>query len=738
MRRKGTFHILASTLAAALLLLVDVPLASAGGVVTNCGNDADFASKLAGGGAVTFDCGTATISLSSTKTITTSTTIDGGGKITLNGAGQRLFIVNSGATLTLQNIVLTGGYGPPDPGGAISNAGHLVLSNTTVQNSTNSNYSGGAIATTGPLIITNSTLVHNIAGNGGAIFATGAAAKVTINQSTLYDNTASSSLPNSARGGAIYLLSGANATISASNIYSNTAKDGGAVASFSSTVSLVGSTLANNLASVRGPALMDDQGTISVGSSTVQGNRGGLGGGIWNNGGTLAIRDSTFTDNHQQTPGYGGGGLTSRGGATTVASTTFFSNTAGGGGAAIENAFNSVMTLSNVTISGNTAGNYGGQGGGIYNYKATLMMTNVTLDGNSSPTGAGGGIYNDNSPETALSMRNVIVADSPKGGNCGFGKLPETSLFNLSSDATCAFGSGRDSVDVKLGPLMNNAGLTLTHLPQTDSPAIDSGTAASCPLIDQRGVRRFVGATCDVGAVEVGAKPSLTSISPTSASVDGPPFDLTVTGSGFLANATAVFNSIPLTTTFVSSTVLTATVPTSALAAGGTITVSVRHGDVPAETSNALPFTINKLDQTITFGPIPGRTFGDQPFTIAATASSGLSVAFSASGNCTVSGATVTLTNGGSCTILASQAGDARYNPAPNVSQSFTIAASGPTSTPTPTATPTPIGTPAATGTPIATGTPGATATPTSIAGSSPSANALFIAVVLSGSEPGW
>jgi uncharacterized protein YjiK/phosphodiesterase/alkaline phosphatase D-like protein len=85
-------------------------------------------------------------------------------------------------------------------------------------------------------------------------------------------------------------------------------------------------------------------------------------------------------------------------------------------------------------------------------------------------------------------------------------------------------------------------------------------------------------------------------------------------------------------------------------------------------------FQIDGVNQTIAFGALPNKTFGDAPFTVSATASSGLPVSFAASGNCTVSGATVTITAAGSCTITASQPGDANFSPAPEVSQTFTIA----------------------------------------------------------------
>jgi uncharacterized repeat protein (TIGR01451 family) len=79
------------------------------------------------------------------------------------------------------------------------------------------------------------------------------------------------------------------------------------------------------------------------------------------------------------------------------------------------------------------------------------------------------------------------------------------------------------------------------------------------------------------------------------------------------------------------------------------------------------------LDQTITFGPLADKTFGDPPLNVAATASSGLLVTFSSAGSCSVSGNTVTLIQAGSCTITASQGGNLFYNPASAVSQSFTI-----------------------------------------------------------------
>jgi alpha-tubulin suppressor-like RCC1 family protein len=99
-----------------------------------------------------------------------------------------------------------------------------------------------------------------------------------------------------------------------------------------------------------------------------------------------------------------------------------------------------------------------------------------------------------------------------------------------------------------------------------------------------------------------------------------------------------------------------------------------------ASTSSALSQVVNKLDQTITFNALTNKIDTDPPFTVTASASSGLAVVFSSTTNsvCTVSGSTVTIVIAGTCTIAANQTGTADYNPAPQVTQSFTVLSSGP------------------------------------------------------------
>ncbi|MBI5936813.1 MAG: hypothetical protein HY850_03100 [Betaproteobacteria bacterium] len=81
-----------------------------------------------------------------------------------------------------------------------------------------------------------------------------------------------------------------------------------------------------------------------------------------------------------------------------------------------------------------------------------------------------------------------------------------------------------------------------------------------------------------------------------------------------------------------------------------------------------------KANQTITFNNPGAQTFGTNP-TLSASASSGLTVAFSSAttGVCTVSGTTLTFVTAGTCTINADQAGNGTYFAAPQVPQSFTV-----------------------------------------------------------------
>ncbi|WP_243688186.1 chitobiase/beta-hexosaminidase C-terminal domain-containing protein [Geotalea toluenoxydans] len=85
-------------------------------------------------------------------------------------------------------------------------------------------------------------------------------------------------------------------------------------------------------------------------------------------------------------------------------------------------------------------------------------------------------------------------------------------------------------------------------------------------------------------------------------------------------------------------------------------------------------FTI-KQDQYISFPVIDARTYGDAPFTLGATASSGLAISYTSDNLAvaTVSGNTITIVGAGTVNITATQWGDYYYNSASPVIQTLTV-----------------------------------------------------------------
>lgn len=89
------------------------------------------------------------------------------------------------------------------------------------------------------------------------------------------------------------------------------------------------------------------------------------------------------------------------------------------------------------------------------------------------------------------------------------------------------------------------------------------------------------------------AAATLTSVSPTSISAGGAAFTLTATGTGFTTASVVQWNGSALTTTFVSSTQVTATVPAADIASMGTASITVTSSaGANGLVSNAISFTI--------------------------------------------------------------------------------------------------------------------------------------------------
>ena len=134
----------------------------------------------------------------------TQTIVDGGG-------ATQPFLVSGGASALIQDVGIVNGRAIN--GGAISNAGSLVVVNTAISGS--SATLGGAILNNGGVLsVFSSTLSGNSATNGGAIHNSGGGT-VSVTSSTLSGNAATI-------GGAIYNDAGGTVSVTASTLSANT------------------------------------------------------------------------------------------------------------------------------------------------------------------------------------------------------------------------------------------------------------------------------------------------------------------------------------------------------------------------------------------------------------------------------------------------------------------------------------------------------------------------------------
>ncbi|HEY3319014.1 MAG TPA: MBG domain-containing protein [Planctomycetota bacterium] len=111
-------------------------------------------------------------------------------------------------------------------------------------------------------------------------------------------------------------------------------------------------------------------------------------------------------------------------------------------------------------------------------------------------------------------------------------------------------------------------------------------------------------------------------------------------------------------------------------------TYPISQGTLSASGNYSLVFgesklTIAKADQAITFGALPAKTEGDADFDPGAMAASKLAVCYFSSDTnvSTIANGKIHLVGVGSCTITASQTGDANWNAAPNVQQVLNVMA---------------------------------------------------------------
>jgi len=164
------------------------------------------------------------------------------------------------------------------------------------------------------------------------------------------------------------------------------------------------------------------------------------------------------------------------------------------------------------------------------------------------------------------------------------------------------------------------------------------------------------------------------------------------------ANQTITFNSLPIKTygnapfnltaattsglliSYVSSNTNVATISgnTVTIVGGGTTDITASqsgNNNYNPATPVMQTLTVNPANQTITFNSLPTKTYGDAPFNLTASASSGLPISYISwnTNVATISGNTVTIVGAGTADIMAEQNGNNNYNSAITVTWTLTV-----------------------------------------------------------------
>jgi uncharacterized protein YjdB len=293
---------------------------------------------------------------------------------------------------------------------------------------------------------------------------------------------------------------------------------------------------------------------------------------------------------------------------------------------------------------------------------ATVSGLTVTLTGAGSVTitasQAGNDAYNpaiDVQRAFIVNKGNQTISFNPLNS-----KLFSEGTFNLTATATSTLPVTYESSNTSVATVSGST-VTFTGVGTADITATQDGNGNYNPA--QNVVRTLT----------VNKGNQIISITPFAAKTFGDgPFEIVATTN----------SNLPLT--FMSSNPSVATVSGSTItivgAGSATITASQSGNALYNSGSGQAGLYIAKASQTIDF-PIPtNKTVGDEPFTLSATASSGLPVTFSI--NTTVgdqfievqvTGNIFTIVNPGSVTIDAWQDGNANYLSVPPVQRSFCI-----------------------------------------------------------------
>lgn len=354
------------------------------------------------------------------------------------------------------------------------------------------------------------TLTNGRASNAenGAGIRTNQNVELTVSNAVLSNNT------TDGFGGAIFAYLDSTLTVNASTLTGNAGFDGGGIYSRGSV--MVGeSTLTSNVATDReGGAIAGYE--IAISDSTISDNTAEFaGGGIRARNETLSITNSIIRNN--QTPGSGGGIFAPQ--ATVLIDGSLIANntsTDNGGGI-----IGGTATINNSTIQNNQAGAFAG---GISS--SILTLNNSTISGNRAEQSAGG----VQSPSAAIS--NSTLTDNTAGVSggglsvpSGAGRAISNSIIsgNVATDIEnrdCNFtfraivpGLNRFNI---VGSNNTNGGCIFGQEPPQQFPDEDSN------LVPSAAVATIVGPLTNNGGIMAG-DPAATETLPTHALPMGSP-----------------------------------------------------------------------------------------------------------------------------------------------------------------------------------------------------------------------
>jgi hypothetical protein len=450
----------------------------------------------------------------SSLTITDDLSINGTGANLLAVSGNnnsRVFEINSGTTAEIVGLTIANGYIFQDfPGGAgILNSGTLTLSNSIVNGNIAESASGGGIFNSGTLKLSDTTISNNRSQGyygAGGIYNSGT---LIVDNSNIKSNSGGEFIGSDGSGG---IFNSGIATLNNSTISNNGARFGGGIYNASGTLTINKSTVSGNGAEFAAGILND--GILTLSDSTISNNSAdGTGGGITNNGSGIAtVTNTTITDN---TVGYAGGGIDNIG--TLNLSNSTISGNGGIIGAGIYNYYQGIVTVSNSTIILNNSDLLNennlpeGSGGGIYNEPSDASNQSGTVTVINSIIASN--FYTPDNGPINVTNPDVVGGFISNGYNL-IGNLNGSTGFNTSEQLIVPITEVLDLA------LRDNGGATKTHALVTGSKAINAGKNADIPAdvididsdgnttepapYDQRG-RGFVrvsGGRVDIGAYE--------------------------------------------------------------------------------------------------------------------------------------------------------------------------------------------------------------------------------------------